>query len=73
MSNIAVGDYVIPAKDLDADEFFVDNWQRIWTPCRVRNVYKNGQLRAVADDKSISWKGPVDGFMKVEGPGDVVR
>lgn len=70
---IEVGDYVIPAKDLDADEFFVDNWQRIWTPCRVRAVYKNGQLRARADDGKIEWKGPIEGFMKVEGPGDVVR
>lgn len=57
MSGIKVGDYVVP---------HYPHFPRLaLTPCRVRNVYKNGTLRARSDDGSVEWKGPVDGFRTV--------
>ena len=53
-SGIKVGDYVTPQDD-DGDEY-----DRAWVPCKVVNVYKNGNLRAVGE--TSSWHGPIDGF-----------
>lgn len=59
---LRVGDYVIPKPDEDEDPEFLANWDRLWTPCRVLNIYKNGSLRARSDDKRNEWRGPIDGF-----------
>lgn len=64
-SKIGVGDYVIPAPDEDEHQEFLAVWDRMWTPCRVLNVYKNGNLRARTDDGRTTWHGPVSGFQVV--------
>ena len=58
MSAIQVGDYVIP----HCPEFP----NALLAPCRVRNVYKNGKLRALSDDGSVEHVGPVDVFKKAD-------
>lgn len=50
---IMVGDYVVPD----------DEYAKVWTPCKVLNLYKNGNLRARSDDLRVSWHGPADGFI----------
>lgn len=57
MSDISVGDYVIPDDPEVPDS--------LWTPCRVLNVYKNGNLRARDDAGTVSWRGPVVNFKQV--------
>ncbi|AAN07967.1 hypothetical protein SEA_LIZZIANA_48 [Mycobacterium phage Lizziana] len=66
MSIIAVGDYVIPAFDPEKDAEFEHVWERMWTPCKVLNVYKNGNLRARSDDGRTKWRGPVSGFQHAD-------
>lgn len=57
---IRVGDYVIPDDPETPDS--------IWTPCRVMDIHKNGNLRARDDAKTLFWRGPVGNFKKVEDP-----
>ena len=58
MSDIKVGDYVVP--------HYPEFPNARLTPCRVRNVYKNGKLRALSDDGSVEHVGPVDIFKKAD-------
>jgi hypothetical protein len=67
ISRPAVGDYVIPAPDEDDLREF-PHWDRMWPPCRVKNVYKNGGLRARSDSGDCEWRGPVSGFKVVPVP-----
>lgn len=59
---IQEGDYVIPAPDDDEDPEFLPIWDRMWTPCRVIRIYKNGNLWARSDNSDMVWRGPVSGF-----------
>ncbi|QGJ95008.1 hypothetical protein SEA_REDWATTLEHOG_147 [Gordonia phage RedWattleHog] len=65
MSDIQPGDYVIPVDD-DAGDFHGIDLSGVWTPCKVLNVYKNGNLRARSDDRKVLWHGPVTGFRKTD-------
>jgi hypothetical protein len=59
---IQENDYIIPRPDEDENDEFLDIWDRIWTPCRVIRIYKNGNLWARSDQGTLSWRGPVSGF-----------
>jgi hypothetical protein len=61
-----VGDYVIP------DEAGYE----AWPPCKVLNMYKNGDLRARSIDGRTEIRGPWILYKKVDRPlqfGDLVR
>lgn len=59
---LKVGDYVIPIDD-DGDEY-----DHIWTPCRVTHLFKNGNLRASSDAGTLSWHGQADAFKLAPNP-----
>lgn len=65
MSEIKVGDYVIPGEEPGGYDDGID-LSDIWTPCRVLNVYANGNIRARSDDRAILWHGPASGFRKTD-------
>lgn len=56
------GDYVIPSPD-EGDEEFLCIWDRMWKPGKVLAIYANGNLRARADDGTVTYRGPISGFM----------
>lgn len=53
---IQENDYVVPVFD-DGDDF-----QALWTPCRVIRIYQNGRLWARSDDGHTSHRGAVSAF-----------
>lgn len=63
MSDIQVGDYIVPVTVIDGIDV-----SDAMTPCRVLNVFKNGNLLARSDDHRVEWRGLPEGFRKAVTP-----